>query len=152
MRRGDLVAENWVGAQRKRIGLELPRGKMVGVEIGSPVNFMLDEEVGGFDAVIFGRIEKIRSGSGSGNFWIEVGDLTVPAKGKSLEDFAVGLAGNYRIGLHPVSHKEKYLKVKDEAQSLGEMWDSLVGYIGRYARRETGEDFIASPPQVTEAE
>ena len=152
VRRGDLVAEIWVGAQRKRIGLELPRGKMVGVEIGSPVNFMLDEEVGGFDAVIFGRIEKIRSGSGSGNFWIEVGDLTVPAKGKSLEDFAVGLAGNYRIGLHPVSHKEKYLKVKDEAQSLGEMWDSLVGYIGRYARRETGEDFIASPPQVTEAE
>ena len=152
VRRGDLVAEIWAGAQRKRIGLELPRGKMLGVEIGSPVNFMLDEEVGGFDAVIFGRIEKIRSGSGSQNFWIEVGGLTVPAKDKTLEDFAVGLAGNYRIGLYPVSHKEKYLKIKDEAQSLGEMWDSLTGYIGRYARRETGEDFMASPPRALETE
>ena len=121
---------------------------MVGVEIGSPVNFMLDEEVGDFDAVVFGRVEKIGSGSGSKNFQIEAGSLTVPAKGKTLDDFAVGLAGNYRIGLHPVSHKEKYLKIKDEARSLGDMWDSLLGYIGQYARREAGEDFIVLPPQT----
>ncbi len=152
VRRGELVAEIWVGAQRKRIGLELPRSKMVGVEIGSPVNFMLDEEVGGFDDVIYGRVEKIRSGSGSGSFWIEAGDLTVPAEDRTLDDFAVGLAGTYRIGLHPVSHKEKYLKIKDEARSLGDMWDSLMGYIGRYARREAGEDFIVLPPPAEQNE
>jgi multidrug resistance efflux pump len=152
VRRGELVAEIWVGAQRKRIGLELPRSKMVGVEIGSPVNFMLDNEVGDFDAVVFGRVEKIRAGSGSKDFWIEAGSLTVPAKDKTLDDFAVGLAGSYRIGLHPVSHKEKYLKIKDEARSLGDMWDSLLGYIGQYARREAGEDFIVLPPPADQNE
>ena len=147
VRRGELVAEIWVGEQRKRIGLELPRAKMVGIEIGSPVNFMLDEEVGGFDSVVHGRVERIRSGSGSENFRIEVGSLTVAGKDKTLDDFPVGLAGSYRIGLHPISHREKYLKIKDEAQSLGAMWDSLRDYLRRYLRREAGEDFIASPPR-----
>lgn len=146
VKRGELVAEIWVGAQRKRIGLQLPRAKMVGVEVGSPVNFMLDEEVGDFDAVVYGRVEKIRSGSGSENFWIEAGALTVAAQDKSLDDFPVGLAGGYRIGLHPISHKEKYLKIKDDAQSLGAMWNSFLKYFGRYLQREAGEDFIAAPP------
>lgn len=152
VRRGELVAEIWVGSQRKRIGLELPRAKMVGIEIGSPVNFMLDEEVAAFDAVVHGRVEKIRSGSGAKNFWIEAGSLSVVDKDKTLDDFPVGLAGSYRIGLHPVSHKEKYLKIKDEAQSFGDMWDSLQDYLGQYVRRETGEDFIVSPPQAGENE
>ena len=150
VRRGELVAEIWVGSQRKRIGLELPRGKVVGIEIGSPVNFMLDEEVGGFGAVVVGRVEKIQSGSGSKNFWIEAGSLSVADKDKTLDDFPVGLAGSFRIGLHPVSHKEKYFKIKDEAQSLGEMWDSVGDYLGNYARREAGEDFIVSPPPAGE--
>jgi hypothetical protein len=145
VKRGELVAEIWVGERRKRIGLELPRGKMVGIEIGSPVNFMLDEEVGDFDAVVYCRVKKIRSGSGS-SFWIEAGSLTVAPDGKTLDDFPVGLAGNYRIGLHPISHREKYLKIKDEAQSLGAMWDSLREYLSRYLQREAGEDFIATPP------
>lgn len=145
VKRGELVAEIWVGERRKRIGLELPRGKMVGIEIGSPVNFMLDEEVGDFDTVVYGRVKKIRSGSGS-SFWIEAGSLTVAPDDKTLDDFPVGLAGNYRIGLHPISHREKYLKIKDEAQSLGAMWDSLREYLSRYLQREAGEDFIATPP------
>ena len=152
VRRGELVAEIWVGAQRKRIGLELPRAKMVGIEIGSPVNFMLDEEVGDFDAVVYGRVERIRSGSGSENFWIEAGSLTVAGKDKTLADFPIGLAGSYRIGLHPISHKEKYLKIKDEAQSLGAMWDSLRDYFRSYLRREAGEDFIASSPREKRSE
>ena len=146
VKRGQLVAEIWVGAQRKRIGLELPRSKMVGVEIGSPVNFMLDEEVADFDAVVYGRVEKIRTGSGSGNFWIEAGSLTVAASDRTLDDFPVGLAGGYRIGLHPISHKEKYLRIKDDAQSLGAMFDSLLAYLSRYLQREAGEDFMAEPP------
>ena len=147
VKRGELVAEIWVGAQRKRIGLELPREKMVGVEIGSPVNFMLDEEVADFDAVVYGRVEKIDAGPHARNFWIEAGSLTVAANDRTLDDFPLGLAGTYRIGLHPISHKEKYLKIKDEAQSLGAMWDSLLGYFSRYLQREAGEDFIATPPQ-----
>ncbi len=150
VKRGELVAEIWVGAQRKRIGLELPRAKMVGVEIGSPVNFMLDEEVADFDAVVYGRVEKIDSGPRSRNFWIEAGSLTVAAKDRTLDDFPLGLAGSYRIGLRPISHKEKYLKIKDEAQSLGAMWDSLLAYFNRYLQREAGEDFIAAPPQAHE--
>jgi hypothetical protein len=146
VRRGDLVAEIWVGEQRKRIGLELPRAKMVGVEIGSPVNFMLDEEVGDFGAVVHGRIEKIQSTRGSDNFWIEAGGLAVVGEESSLGDFPIGLAGNYRIGLHPISHKEKYLKIRAEARSLGEMWSALRQYATAYVRREAGEDFVADPP------
>jgi multidrug resistance efflux pump len=152
VKRGQLVAEIWVGTRRKRIGLELPRAKMVGVEIGSPVNFMLDEEVADFDAVVYGRVEKIRAGSGSTNFWIEAGSLTVAAVDRTLDDFPVGVAGSYRIGLHPISHKEKYLKIKDDAQSLGAMFDSLLAYLSRYLQREAGEDFIAEPPAAFESD
>lgn len=147
VKRGELVAEIWVGQRRKRIGLELPRAKMVGVEINSPVNFMLDEEVGDFDAVVYGRVAKIRS-AGPQNFWIEVSHLKVAAAGKSLDDFPVGLAGNYRIGLRPITHKEKYLKISNEAQSLGEMLRSLLEYFDRYLQREAGEDFIDVPPRA----
>ena len=114
------------------------------------VVLLLDEEVGDFGAVVVGRVEKIQSGSGSKNFWIEAGSLSVADKDKTLDDFPVGLAGSYRIGLHPVSHKEKYFKIKDEAQSLGEMWDSVGDYLGNYARRQAGEDFIVSPPPAEE--
>ena len=146
VRRGELVAEIWVGQQRKRIGFELPRTKMVGVTIGSPINFMLNEEVGDFDAIVHGRIQKIRSYPQKNTFWIEAGDLRVVSQGQSLADFSLGLAGNYRIGLRPISHKEKYLKISDEAQSLGEMWASLRAHLKQYVRREAGEDFVVTPP------
>ena len=145
VRRGDLVAEIWVGRQRKRIGLELPQEKMMGIEIGSPVNFMLDEEVGDIGEVVHGRIEKIRQGRDSKSFWIEAGELATVREGDSLDRFSIGLAGNYRIGLRPISHKEKYLKIRSEARSLGEMWASLRQYAAAYVRRQAGEDFVVDP-------
>ena len=150
VRRGELVAEIWVGEQRKRVGLALPRAKMVGIGLGSPVNFILDQEVAGLDAVVHGQIEKIRSYRGEDTFWIEAGDLRVVSAKKTLDDFPLGLAGNYRIGLGPISHKEKYLKISGEARTWGETWTSLREYLRKYVQREAGEDFVSTPPGAEE--
>ena len=147
VRRGELVAEIWKGEKRKRIGLALPRAKMVGIDIGTPVNFLLDEEVGDFDSVVYGKIVKIRQYPDQDTFWIEAGDLAVMGQDKTLADYPLGLSGNYRIGLRPVTHKEKYLKVKGEARDFRTMCSSVWRYLANYARHMAGEDFVPEPPK-----
>jgi len=147
VRRGELVAEIWKGEKRKRIGISLPRSKMVGIDIGTPVNFLLDEEVGDFDSVVYGKVVKIRQYPDRDTFWIEAGDLAVMGKDKALADYPIGLSGNYRIGLRPITHKEKYLKVKDEAQDFRTMCSSVWRYLLDYARHMAGEDFVPEPPK-----
>ena len=146
VKRGELVAEIWTGQKRKRIGISIPRSKMVGINLGTPVNFLLDEEVGDFDSVVYGKVKKIRQYPDRDTFWLEAGDLKVMGGERELEEFPIGLSGNYRIGLRSISHKEKYLKVKGEAASLKDIWSSVWQHLVAYTRHVAGEDFIAEPP------
>jgi len=143
IRRGELVAEIWTGQKRRRIGLELLRSKMVGIKVGTMVNFLMDEEVGDIDSVLYGTIAKIRQYPDEETFWIESSDLKLFGGERNLEQYPLGLAGNFRIGIRSITHKEKYLKVKGEAKSIGEMVDGLRDYLVKYVKHMTGEDFIA---------
>jgi len=150
--RGELVAEIWTGRQRKRIGISLPRAKLAGVRPGGPVNFLLDEEVSDFDTIVYGTVKKIRQEPGSDSFWIEAGDLSVRGDELTLDHLRLGLSGDYRIGVRPITRKEKYLKVKGEAKGFGEIWASARRYLWQYARRMAGEDFVSGPPGDADTE